>query len=681
MAQKNDSKFIISAGFSGILILMSLLIYIALEHSNALSNNMSILIKETNAKIGAANSMRDAIRLRAHSLKAMALNEDFFVRDEEYIRFLGYSRIYRDGREKLLSMPLNANEKEILDNLDAATRIAQPLNDHAAELLQTPVSARETNAALNKASVQQEFILILLNELVNFEKVTTDLALQSAEDDYVKSRQIMFIIAGSVLILGLIIAAFVIRSTVRKNNHIYYQANHDALTGLFNRRAFAHKLDEVAKSAANTEAGSVLLYLDLDQFKIINDTCGHLAGDQVLCRVATLLTRKLRHGDFIARLGGDEFGVILVNSDMPGAIQVAETLRESVENFRLPWEGQEFSVGVSIGAVPIKSDSGDMATILSTADMACLEAKQSGRNRVRMADTDDVQIARHRADMDCLGRLKQALEDNRLTLYYQSVVSVGGHNKKPDHVEILVRMISTSGEIVPPGNFIPVAERFGQMTGIDKWVVKHAVEWLSERRHGYAPPKLMINLSGQSIGDETFLPYILDALNSKNILPGSICFEITETAAMANLDKALAFIKVLKSIGCEFALDDFGSGLSSFAYLKRLPVDFLKIDGVFVKEIVNDPIDYAMVNSINEIGHVMGKKTIAEFVEDEVILEMLETIGVDYAQGYGVALPKPLNELISDSSFENEKLVGKQVLNFKPYPVDAWLGVIPDKPK
>ena len=671
MAQKNDSKFIISAGFSGILILMSLLIYIALEHSSALNKNMSTLIKETNAKISAANAMRDAIRLRAHSLKAIALKEDFFLRDEEYIRFLGYSRIYRDGREKLLSMPLNPNEKEILDKLDAETRIAQPLNDHAAELLQTQTSTRKTNVALNKAYVQQELILNLLSKLVNFEKLTTELALQSAEDDYVKSRQIMFIIAGSVLILGLIIAAFVTRSIVRKNNHIFYQANHDALTGLFNRRAFERKFDEVIKSAANTEQENTLLYLDLDQFKIINDTCGHLAGDQILCRVATLLTEKLRNGDFIARLGGDEFGVILVNCKMPSAIQIAETLRESVENFRLSWEGQEFSVGVSIGAVPIKSGSGDMATILSTADMACLEAKQSGRNRVRIADTDDVQIAKHRADMDCLGRMKQALEDNRLTLYYQSVVPVGGHNKSPGHVEILVRMISISGDIVPPGSFIPVAERFGQMTGIDKWVVKHAVEWLSERWYGHAPPKLMINLSGQSIGDETFLPYILDSLNSENIPPGSICFEITETAAMANLDKALAFIQALKSKGCEFALDDFGSGLSSFAYLKKLPVDYLKIDGVFVKEIVNDPIDAAMVKSINEIGHVMGKKTIAEFVENEAILEMLQTIGVDYAQGYGIALPKPLNELVNDPIFENEKLAEERVLNLKPNQVSG----------
>lgn len=654
MAQKNDSKFIISAGFSGILILMSLLIYIALEHSSTLSKNMSTLVKETNAKTRAANSMRDAIRLRAHSLKAMALSDDFFIRDEEYIRFISYSRIYRDGREKLISMPLNASEQEILSNLDSETRIAQPLNDYAAELLQTHVLVKEINTALMEASAHQEFILSLLNDLVNFEKVTADLALKSAEDDSVKSRQIMFSIAGAVLILGLIIAVFVIRTTATKNNHIYYQANHDALTGLFNRRAFARKFDEVVKSAANIEKGNALLYLDLDQFKIINDTCGHLAGDQVLCQVATLLTEKLRSGDFIARLGGDEFGVILVNSDMLGAIRVAEKLRESVEGFRLPWEGQEFSIGVSIGAVPIKSGSGELAAILSTADMACLEAKQSGRNRVRIADTDDVQIARHRADMDCLGRIKQALEDNRFTLYYQSVVPVGDHNKRSGHVEILVRMISTSGDIVPPGNFIPIAERFGQMTGIDKWVVKHAVKWLSERQYGHAPPKLMINLSGQSIGDETFLPYILDALNSENIIPGSICFEITETAAMANLDKALAFIQALKSKGCEFALDDFGSGLSSFAYLKKLPVDFLKIDGVFVKGIVNDPIDYAMVKSINEIGHVMGKKTIAEFVEDEAILEMLETIGVDYAQGYGIALPKPINEMINDPDFKDK---------------------------
>jgi Amt family ammonium transporter len=285
-----------------------------------------------------------------------------------------------------------------------------------------------------------------------------------------------------------------------------------------------------------------------------------------------------------------------------------------------------------------------MAKILSTADMACLDAKQAGRNRVRVADIDDQHIVQRRNEMDSVGQIKQALEEDRFSLYCQSVMPVGHDVTQPDHMEILVRMIGADGKLIPPNNFIPAAERYGLMTGIDKWVIKHAVQWLQQWQHQSAPPKLMINLSGQSVCDKSFLYFILETMDSGDIPAGSVCFEITETAAMDNLDKAVSFIIALKARGCQFALDDFGSGLSSFAYLKKLPVDYLKIDGAFVKEIVTDPIDNAMVKSINEIGHVMGKKTIAEFVENGAILEKLKEIGVDYAQGYGIAAPQPLDE-------------------------------------
>lgn len=494
-----------------------------------------------------------------------------------------------------------------------------------------------------------EVLLNLLDELIDLERESAELALKSANADYIESRRVMFLLASFALLVGVFIALLVIRRAAEKNVHIHYQANHDTLTGLLNRRAFEREFESLIKLSADSQVDNALLYLDLDQFKIVNDTCGHAAGDELLCQLTTTFTNKLRQADLIARLGGDEFGVLLKNCNMTGATRVAEALRKAAEDFQFSWQGKVFSIGASIGVVPIKQNGGSMATILSTADMACLEAKNAGRNQVRVADVDDRHILQRRNEMDSVGQIKQAIEDDRLVLYCQPVVPVGGQFKQPDHVEILVRMIGIDGELVQPGGFIPAAERYGLMTYVDKWVIKHAAQWLQAWQYESTPPKLMINLSGQSVCDDSFLAFVLETLDSGNIRSGSICFEITETAAMDNLDKAVSFINTLKAKGCEFALDDFGSGLSSFTYLKKLPVDYLKIDGAFVKEIVTDRIDNAMVKSINEIAHVMGKRTVAEFVENDAILKKLEEIGVDYAQGYGIAVPLPLDEFTAQT--------------------------------
>lgn len=648
MILKDDTK-LITLGFCAILVLMSLLIYIALKHLQDLNHSMTNVVEETNAKIRAANAMRDAIRLRANSLQTMALSDDLFERDEEFMRFQNHARMYREAREKLLTIKMDAREKKIHARLTEATRTSQPLNDLAAENMLSDAPANEVRTIVNKAVGQQEILLKTLDELVELERVSAELALKSANDDFTESRHQMFLLAGTVMVLGFFISVIVTRRSANKNRHIYHQANHDALTGLLNRRAFEQELELLCNGRANPQLENALLYLDLDQFKIVNDTCGHLAGDELLCKLTEIFSGQLRQTDLIARLGGDEFGVLLKNCSIVGATRVAEALRESADNFKFSWKGKIFSVGASIGAVPIKHNSGSMATILSTADMACLEAKQTGRNRVRVADVDDKTIMQRRNEMDSVGQIKQALEEDRFCLYCQPVIPVGRSIKQPEHVEILVRMLGTDGKIIQPCSFIPTSERYGLMTGLDKWVIKHAVQCLQDWSYEAAPLKLMINLSGQSVCDESFLHFVLETLSAEKVQPGSICFEITETAAMDNLEKAVSFINRLKASGCKFALDDFGSGLSSFTYLKKLPVDYLKIDGAFVKEIVTDPIDKAMVKSINEIGHVMGKQTIAEFVENDAILQNLEEIGVDYAQGYGIAAPRPIDEYIAET--------------------------------
>lgn len=426
-----------------------------------------------------------------------------------------------------------------------------------------------------------------------------------------------------------------------------YQASHDSLTELINRRAFEVHLQQALDSAQRQGIEHVLLYLDLDQFKVINDTCGHIAGDVLLRELARILQARLRRQDILARLGGDEFGVLMENCSLHDAMRVANALCTAISDFRFGWGDKIFRVGVSIGVVAIDTHSESCATVLSAADSACYAAKDAGRNRAHLYTENDLELARRQGEMRWVARINQALEDNRFHLVFQTIVPTqgpaGGY-----HYELLLRMEDESGQIVMPGAFLPAAERYHLAGKLDRWVVSTALDWLSSNPDHLDHLSLCtINLSGHSLSDVRLLDYLLERLADQSPLNHKLCFEITETAAIANFPSALHFIHMLKDIGCRFALDDFGSGFSSFAYLKKLPVDFLKIDGMFVEDIVNDPVSLVMVNSINEIGHIMGMETIAEFVENDQILDKLRAIGVNYAQGYGIGKPRPLAEMVA----------------------------------
>lgn len=426
---------------------------------------------------------------------------------------------------------------------------------------------------------------------------------------------------------------------------ISYQAEHDSLTGLLNRRAFESRLERLIQSAQEQGYEHTLLYMDLDQFKIVNDTCGHSAGDALLCEITALLRGKIRDRDAVARLGGDEFAALLEHCSPGAALRVANHILELIRDFRFVWQDKVFSIGVSIGLVPITTESRDKAEVLANADNACYAAKDAGRNRIHIYQPDDVELAERHGQMQWIGRITEALEHDRLKLYFQPLRALG-HGERGDHYEILVRMDDGKGNIIPPGAFLPAAERYNCSHLIDEWVIQHTLEWLADHPSQLERLSLCaINLSGQSIGNEHLLNTIIRNLHTLDVPAQKLCWEVTETAAIANLQSATLFINSLRALGCKFALDDFGSGMSSFAYLKHLPVDFLKIDGSFVRDIAKDPIDLAMVKSINEIGHLMGKKTIAEFVEDDTTLTLLTEMGVDYAQGYGIAKPMPLSEL------------------------------------
>ncbi|WP_151670156.1 ammonium transporter [Nitrincola schmidtii] len=448
--------------------------------------------------------------------------------------------------------------------------------------------------------------------------------------------------------MGWVIALQDITQHNRLQEQLSFQAVHDTLTGLINRREFEKRLEQLIIEAHQDKVAHLLCYLDLDQFKLVNDTCGHRAGDALLKQLSALLKPVLRQSDTLARLGGDEFGVLLSHCPIEKGLELAEALRKTVTAFRFSWEGQVFSVGVSIGLVSITDSCGSLDEVLSHADAACYAAKDLGRNRVQLFQADDQDTQERQGQIQWASRLQEALDRDLFRLFYQPIMALEVENQGMPHYEILTRMIDEKGKMIPPGAFIPAAERFGLMSKIDKWVISNTLAWMGDQlRQKKQPVFCAINLSGASIGREDCLTLIRAQLEKHQVPPKNICFEVTETAAIADPANAGRFINELKSLGCQFALDDFGSGLSSFGYLKQLPVDYLKIDGIFIQELANNPIDQAMVASINNIGHIMGLKTIAEFVEDSATLDILRQIGVDYVQGYHIGRPEPLESLNS----------------------------------
>jgi len=431
----------------------------------------------------------------------------------------------------------------------------------------------------------------------------------------------------------------------RLARELSHQAAHDTLTGLANRAEFELRVAAILALPLAERGEQVLCYMDLDQFKIVNDTCGHAAGDELLRQLSKLFQARIRSTDVLARLGGDEFGLLLTGCHLEEALPIVDGMRAQVEEFRFSWEGKTFAIGVSIGLVQIAPGE-TLGRLLSAADSACYAAKDAGRNRIHIYQADDEQLLERRGEMLWVNRIRQALDEDLLRLYVQRIMPVAGTTSSPSF-EVLVRMLGDDGSVIPPGAFMPAAERYALATAIDRWVVGNFLAWVGDycRRQPDNQGSFSINLSAASLGEDSFLEFVLVTLARHSVPPKCICFEITETSAIANLSRAVVFMQRLRSIGCRFALDDFGSGLSSFAYLKTLPVDFLKIDGVFIKDIETDPIARAMVSAINTIGHEMGLLTVAEFVESEGILRCLQELGVDFAQGYHLGRPQPLTDI------------------------------------
>jgi diguanylate cyclase (GGDEF)-like protein/PAS domain S-box-containing protein len=421
-----------------------------------------------------------------------------------------------------------------------------------------------------------------------------------------------------------------------------YQATHDALTGLVNRREFERRLEEAIDSGQRGDGQHVLCYLDLDRFKLVNDTSGHLAGDSMLREVAKLLRDAVRDSDTVARLGGDEFGMLLIGCPLEKARQIADDVCRSVGDYRFVWKDRIFNIGVSIGLVEISRESGTLEELMAAADTACYVAKKQGSGRVAVYSARDEALARHSGEIQWLQRLQGALKENRFQLYHQIIVPTHGDGGGPA-MEVLIRLRDENGQELPPAEFMRAAERYRLMGLVDRWVVQTTLAALGRGALAVQPDRsVAINISGQTLGDVQFLEFVVECLDSTGVSPAQICFEITESAVVANLEHARRFIGVLHGMGCQFALDDFGSGVGSFSNLKNLPLDYLKIDGSFIRNLARDTVNQAMVTAMIKLARTLNFKVIAEQVEDSAALEAARRMGVDYLQGYAIGKPQPL---------------------------------------
>jgi diguanylate cyclase (GGDEF)-like protein/PAS domain S-box-containing protein len=514
---------------------------------------------------------------------------------------------------------------------------------------------------------------------------TSDLALQTARDaEYAIELTAAPIHGENNAIAGAVLVFRDVTEMRTLARELSYQASHDALTGLLNRREFERLLQQLLDGARRHDQTHALGYIDLDLFKVINDTCGHIAGDELLRQLGLALRARLRKSDVLARLGGDEFGVLLANCPLDMAEQVVAGLQQAIHEFRFVWEDKSFEVAASIGLAPITAASGSLSDLLRTADLACYAAKDAGRNRVHVARTDDAALAERQSEVQWVQHIRRALVENRFLLQCQRIQALGqaphaefatapslargpamaGSGLDPigelateasmprsprldpigERYEILVRLIDDAGNVVYPRTFLPVAERYQLMPALDRWVLRQALAMLKSMpaQLGPALAGFNINLSGQSLGEAGFRDFLVQELKASGVPPQWICFEITETATVANLSRATELLGTLKELGCQFALDDFGSGLSSFAYLKNLPVDYLKIDGAFIRDMLHDRADHAMVASIHQLAHLLGIKTVAEYVESDEILAAVVALGIDCAQGYAIGMPSDL---------------------------------------
>ena len=589
------------------------------------------------------------IREKLHAEKALQkANEELEIRVKERTQELALSNEVLEREKELFRVTLaSIGDAVITTDFQGHVTYLNPVAEQLTgwnnrESLGAPLKNIFCAASVSTQKTVDDPLAGLLSEGKGEYPVLDYILVRRDEHAFAIDHSVAPIRDNKDRIIGAVLTFRDVTEQRKLTQKLAYEAAHDPLTGLLNRSEFEGRLARVLASAT-ADSPHALLYLDLDQFKIVNDTCGHIAGDELLRQVTALLQSKLRARDTLARLGGDEFGIILERCPQAEAVRIAHSLRELVQGFRFVWQDKSFTVGVSIGLLPITRNDETLENVLSAADSACYAAKDSGRNRVHTYQPDDSLLQRRAGQMLWLPRIQRALEEDRLCLFLQPIVPVTPKLALEEHGEILLRMRDEQGQLILPGAFLPSAERNDQMPAIDRWVVSRCLKFLAA--YSLSPIKVSyaINLSAQSLGNEDFLDFVVEKVKITKVDPSTLCFEISENSALADTKNVIQFIASLKEIGCQFSLDDFGSGLSSFGCLKDIPLDYLKIDGRLVKNMAADSIDRAMVEAIHRIGHEMGLKTIAEWTENAATMRMLETIGVDYVQGFWLAEPRHID--------------------------------------
>lgn len=644
---RDRTKMMISAGFIAVFALMLLVAYLSVTTLSRVNRSMADLIHNTDQKTSLTYQMRDVIRLRSAEVRAIVQTNDPNDREKIFDKLLQSTATYNNARTQLIELGANERETEVLDKISAADELAYDAYEKAGNRIYSVV--RDTNAlkvSLQNVQLRELVLLNHLNGLVQLEKELSTEALATNQEYYKSTRRLLIASVLAAFIVSLLISGAVIARVSASNRRINHLANHDDLTGLKNRRSFEAILTSTMTKAQRSNSTHGLLYLDFDRFKIVNDSCGHHAGDQLLIQLSKKLQNSLKQDDLFARVGGDEFAIIAERASVDAVVELAESLREVVQDFEFIYQTESFKISASIGVIPITGHEDNIETLLQDVDSACYVAKQWGRNQVHLANASDTEVVQYRNDIAGIHSIRNALDENHLALFYQPVHRILESGTEMAHCEILLRIIDENGDVFSPAEFIPIAEKYNLMAEIDRWVIENVMIWIAKHQVDKVIPRILINLSGLSFIDVDFLDFVVDQLEKHDIDPTKIAFEITETAAVDNISQANEFIDRLRTIGCRFALDDFGTGFSTFAYVKSLPIDYLKIDGSLVKDICTDSVDREMVRAINTIGHTVGAKTIAEFVENDAIVDVLRTIGVDYAQGFGLQRPAPLDGLL-----------------------------------
>jgi diguanylate cyclase (GGDEF)-like protein len=648
LSRRYDVRPITSIGFAIVIGILLISIVGGFHTTNRYNEALSEMVHGAGMKTAMAYTMREAIRERVESLQRMARTQDPFERDEEKMRFYSFAGKYVRARQTLVASLDTESEKKIFAELDETARSVGAPNARALAALFDHQSSSEQVAAAVQTAIDAHLRLLgVLDRTVRTIHQAAQDQIQATGGDF---RQMLTATTLSGMVafaIAIGIAAFVVVNASARNQQLSHHAAHDLLTGLFNRQAFEAELKLVLDQSAGSEHRHALIIFDLDRFKVVNDSCGHPAGDALLRQLSAKLNANLRSSDLLARIGGDEFGVLLRYTNAENAEEVAEKIRQTVETFEFSWDEKTFRVQASIGLVPFGHKATTTEELIGCADACCYSAKQEGRNRTHKSSSNCESARRRSGEMRWVGRISDAIDNDRFVLFGQIIKPV--RHECDDgrlNLEVLLRMKDEKGlGLIAPGQFLPAAERYGLVPDIDRWVIRHALDWLKGLGSLADEVRININICGPTASDPQFHRFVRNRIAERGIPPTSLCFEITESTAISSLANASALIDALGDLGCRFALDDFGSGLSSFNQLRHLKVHYLKIEGSFIQNIDRDPINRALVESINTIGKKLGKRTVAEYVENDRILDILRDIDVDLAQGFGLHKPEPLADI------------------------------------